>query len=468
MIKPADVKDFVFKNRLIVFMYLFSTFFFLYQHTTGISWDFATYVLNAKYIFGNGFYFELLRPPLAQTLLGLFSVFGWLAAEYVYIIFVSTFYLFSCIKVSETINVDKRMFYALSMNPLLLVFGLSVGTELLTLAFLQMFVSRVLKKDGLKSGMYAGLNSLLRYTNFIYLPVILFTKNLKTILKFSLVFILLFLPWLWFSFVFSGNPLTAIADSYALSVKYRVDNSGGFNIYDLILAANYLLPLFLLGIWFKIRKGALDKKDWIMLTIIILTFISYYRIPIKHPRYFFNLILPLAYFSIIFLKKFKVKAEHIGLVNLILGISLVWLIMVTPQGEIPDLTLPYPPYHPNLTENCMISSNRWVILDYLGKPAEPAPRDFRVKEYVDKGYRIIIYKDPEPDYSRNTTFLKQFPVMEESEKYVILGNESLCLPPYTFDKIYLEQLNESIYLKYNYSIETDPCKILLPGFICPS
>ena len=336
----SEIKNFVIDNKLIVFLYLFSTLFFIYQHTTGISWDFATYVLNAKYMMGQGFYFELLRPPLIQVIIGVLSVFGWLAAEYLYIILVSTLYLLSCLKISEALKVDRSMFYALSMNPLLLFFGLSVGAELLTLALLQFFVFYVLKGKDLKSGFSAGLNSLLRYTNLIYLPLVLFTKNLKTLIKFAVILIILFLPWLWYSFAFSGDPFMAMADSYALSVEYRMYNFMPFNIVDFLLAANYLLPLFLVGLWFRGREKPLEKKDWIIIAVFVLTLISYYRIPIKHPRYFFNLILPLVYFSMIALEKFKIKAKHAGFFNTILGICLILLMIITPQGVIPGLDLP--------------------------------------------------------------------------------------------------------------------------------
>ena len=460
MIKTENIKDIIFENKLIVLLYLFSTMFFIYQHTTGISWDFAAYVLNAKYIFSNGFYFELLRPPLASVLIGLFSLFGWLVAEYMYLIFVSSLYLISCLKISEILNVDKRIFYTLSINPFLLLFGLSVGTELLSLALLQLFVFYLLKNDGLKSGTSFALNALLRYTNFIYLPVVLFTKNFKKIAIFIGISILLFLPWLWFNLAFSGSPLTSFADYYALNIKYRDYMFMPFDIYDFILVVNYLLPLFLIGLWLKVSDRRMNRKDWVMILILIITFFSYYNASLKYPRFLFNLILPFVYFSVIGLERFKIKAEHIGLLNICLGVFILWTIIISPSGATNSI-FSNPSDYPNVTENCMISSNRWVIINYLGRPAEPNPRDFRVREYLDKGYRIVIYKDPEPDYARNSSFLKQFPVIEETERYVILGDRSKCMEPYVFDKTYLEQLNESLYLKYNFSVETNFFRMLL-------
>ena len=39
---------------LIVPAFLASTAFFLWQHTTGVGWDFAAYSLNARYWFQGG------------------------------------------------------------------------------------------------------------------------------------------------------------------------------------------------------------------------------------------------------------------------------------------------------------------------------------------------------------------------------------------------------------------------------
>ena len=88
-------KDLFLKNKFIIFLYLASTAFFIYQHTTGLSWDFSVHALNAKYIFDSGYYFEWNRPPLPTFLIGIFSAFGWKAAEYLFIIAVSTLLFFS-------------------------------------------------------------------------------------------------------------------------------------------------------------------------------------------------------------------------------------------------------------------------------------------------------------------------------------------------------------------------------------
>ncbi len=454
--------DMVKENRLIAVLFVFSTLFFLFQHTTGISWDFASYVLNAKYLFGDGFYFELLRPPVTPFLLGIFSVFGWAASEYVYIIFVSSLYLFSCVRVSEALGIDRRIFYALSLNPFVLFYGLSVGTELLSLALLQLFAYYALRSDGFRSGVCSGLCSLVRYTNLIYAPLILLSKSLRKILVFALVVALVFSPWLLFNYLNYGHPLMSMLDSFILTVTTRADIVMGFDISHVFIAGNYLIPLFLLGVFLKYREGSFGKKEWAMLLVLFLTLFSYYRIPLKHPRFLFNLALPLAYFSSLSLEKYRIRPLFVALFSIVLGLVLLFLV-ATSSPIVPRMGPSDPSVYLAHGGGCMVSSNRWVYFNYLGIPAVPNPRDFRLEEYVNEGYRIIIFRDPEPDYARNLSFLRQFPVIEEGNNYVVIGNESLCLDPYVINSTYHQQLNESIYIGYGYPVEKDPLKIVISG-----
>ncbi len=456
------IYDIVNENRLISFLFVFSTLFFLFQHTTGISWDFASYVLNAKYLFGDGFYFELLRPPLMPVLLGIFSVFGWVASEYMYIIFVSSLYLFSCVRVSKTLGIDKRLFYAISLNPFVLVYGLSVGTELLSLALLQLFVHYLLKKDGMKSGLSLGMCSLVRYTNLVFAPLIIFSKNLKVIIIFSITMAITFVPWLVYNHLNYGHPLMSMLDSFILTVTTRADIIAPFEMFHLFVAGNYLIPLFLFGLFLKIRKRSFERKDWLMVLIIAVALVSYYRIPVKHPRFLFNLILPMAYFSSFALSRYRIRPLFAALSAVVMG-SFLLFFMATSNATIPEISLPNPSVYSVYDGECMLSTNRWVYFNYLGIPAAPNPRKSRVSEYVERGYRIIIFNDQEPDYARNISFLRGFPVIGEGDNYVMIGDENVCMEPYVINRTYHEYLNESIFAEYGYPIEKDPLKIVISG-----
>ncbi|PIU01939.1 hypothetical protein COT68_00550, partial [bacterium (Candidatus Torokbacteria) CG09_land_8_20_14_0_10_42_11] len=60
--------DFIKKNKVITILFCLATAFFVIQHATGLSWDFIVYVLNAKYLFAKGFYFEWERPIVTPLL----------------------------------------------------------------------------------------------------------------------------------------------------------------------------------------------------------------------------------------------------------------------------------------------------------------------------------------------------------------------------------------------------------------
>ena len=456
-----DIKRMLLQNKLLVLLFVFSTAFFLYQHTTGFSWDFSSYSLNAEYIFGDGFYFEWYRAPLAPFIIGIFGVFGSLAAEYIFIFFVSTLFLFSCLKLSRSFNINKELFYAMMLNPFLLLYGLNMGTELLSICLLMLFASYIINEKPIKSGISAGLHVLARYTNLIYLPLIFFTKNIKKIIICVVIIAILFIPWLTFNWHMTGSPFTSMANSYALNVKYRVDYiQTPFQPADVLLVTNYLLPLFLIGLYSKRKK--LKLKDIMMLSVFVLTLISYSSVPVKDPRYLFTLILPCAYFSVDGIKRINWTVKPVVVINVSVIAVLIFINFFSP---VPYLNLTYQSRYQIEPENCMISSNQWIFFNYMGYPSEPAPRRWEVEEKIEEGYRLIFYKDIlEPDYVQNTTFIHQFPIIEENDEYILLGNKEKCAPTHVVNRTYLQRLNESIYTKYNYSIETDPCRVLFPDF----
>ena len=210
----------ILKEKYIYIIYLLITIFFIYQYSLGVGWDFITYILNAKYLFSNGIYFEWFRPPLTPFLIGVFSIFTWGLAPYTYIILVTTVHFFSSLKFADKFNLNKNLYYVLSLSPFLLINGLTEGTELLSLSLLQLFLAYYNRKG---SSIFLSLAFLIRYPNIIFLPLILFKKNLKKILFDLFILILIMSPWLLYNYHFTGNALTSIVDSYALNVKFRLE-----------------------------------------------------------------------------------------------------------------------------------------------------------------------------------------------------------------------------------------------------
>lgn len=436
-------------NRLFYLLFLFSTVFFIYQHSTGLSWDFSVYVLNAKYIFSNGFYFEWNRPPFAPFVMGVLSIFGWGAAEYMYIILVSALFAYSSKLLAERIKVDEVLFYGLLLSPFVLNTGLSVGTELLYFSFLQLVLAY---SDKARSAAFISLLSLTHYSNFIYILLVFFKRHVKKILVSFGIVILFFAPWLLYNFYLSGDPLTSVADAYAENVKFRDYIKMPFNFSDVLEVSGYYILLFAFGIYKLFINRKFKKMDILMLAVLVISLFSYNTIPIKTSRYLFNLTLPLVYFSAVWINKLKMW-RWITLLIIIVNFSLAsfnFTKLENPKAYEEVVSK---------TDGCMIKSNAWPFINYLGKPSEPFPRKEKIVADINNGTRVILFKRGEPDYASDKDFISSFPVIAETNGYVILGNTSKCTPVRKVDRTYISHLNELGY-------ELTPCNVLLPKEIC--
>ncbi len=423
----------VLREKTILLGFILSTIFFLYQHTTGLSWDFSSYILNAKYLFGTSLeYFEWYRGPLMPFLLGILSLKGmfWTASEYLYIILVSAIFAISSVKLANKFKINKNLFYILELTPFVLNGGLLQGTELFSLALLQLALVYLYKN---KSGFFFGLAWLLRYTNLIFLPLLIFNKKIKKILLSLAIFTITISPWLIHNYLTKGMPLVSFIDSYLMNVALRRDTTMPFSFIDLIAISNFYLPLFFLGM-IKKAKSKFTKHDYIMIFFLIISLISYFNMPTKVARYLLPLLIPIAYYSSIFLENKKFNTNKIIKIILIVNFVLAMLFFhpltdVSVEKQIvQDLG------------NCSCSSNEWVLLRYLGAGCNPMPRDFKLNTTIEKGHKIYIFKDQEePKYAFNKTFMSQFDKYKKEEtKDYILIDKGKCIIPDKYVFTYLE------------------------------
>jgi hypothetical protein len=284
--------DFFTRENIGIFLlFIISTCWFVYQHSVFISWDFSAYVLNAKYLFDEGYYFELLRAPLAPFLIGMIAFLtGWKVAEYVYILIVSLLFLFSSCKLAESLKFNKFYFYAISLNFFILLHGLLNGTELLSLSFFQLFLANLIKNKD--SGYWLSFASLTRYSFLAFSPLLIFHKNWKKILFNFLVFLIPWLPWLVFNYLKYGNIFASIADNYALNVMYRREIAQPFNLFHFLLATNFSLPFILIGLLITVyrltnsaRKSLIiflkRKTEISMFFVLLVGIFIYSTIPLK-------------------------------------------------------------------------------------------------------------------------------------------------------------------------------------------
>ena len=210
------------------------------------------------------------------------------------------------------------------------------------------------------------------------------------------------------------------------------------------MAANIFAPFMVIGLVKKSKK--LDKKSLMIFLFLVLSLIAYFKVPIKHPRYLFNLVLPISYFSSTIFKK---RLKTIFLL-IIFGVNLFLSFYFFQLLENPNL---FSDIIKKL-DNCNTRSNAWIYLNYLGFSSGPSPWEHQITEIIKEGGRLLLfYHIKNPNYAQNETFLNQFPVIEKTDKYIIIGNSSFCNDQEGFTKTYLELVKEACDINLgNYDI----------------
>jgi hypothetical protein len=462
-----SLKEFWKKNRILCTVLFISTIFFLLQHRFYLGWDFAAYAINARYFFYGGDYFEVYRAPMISMVMGILMLFGPLA-EYLYLVLVSVLFFYSTLVFSDAcfdkylnkFNISKEqtrvLFYLLLMTPFLLTFGLMEGTELLGLAFIQLFLSYLI--TGKLSGHFLGFAFLSRYNFLTFGIFLLFERDYKRILKNIGLFILTTIPWFIYNFIKWGNPLTSLVDSFYLNVFARQDLIEPFKFSSLLYPINYLLPLFFVGLfaffYFKCWKR---RVPLIMSGVILILLWEIYTIPFKITRYLFNLALPVAFFSFIGICFFNKKFNKFGKILLII-LFLLFLVSTSCIS-----------YRHYLERNsgkifedsanaiidggfgeCKVLSNYWVPINYysgnvffLGD----------IDEAIAQNQTVLIL--------RGYTTTDDHFSMESLEDYNVLLNESRF---FLIGKEYLNNETCSKRSGWDYPMLSNPCEVFSTRF----
>ncbi len=469
------------KNKGIIFILILSTIFFIIQHYLLFSWDFSSYVLNAKYWFNNGTYFELMRPPLVPVIIGTLSIFGWKVAEYLFVILTSIGFMYSSIKLADSLKFNRIAFYAISTTPFLLLNGLINGTELVSLIFLELTIAYTID-DKVKSGLCLGLSALSRYTGLVLFPIFILHKSLKNIIKSIVIFALTILPWLIYNLITTGNIFSSLANQYANNVLFRAYLKQPFNFFHIIEVQNILMPFFILGLFYviyrliclkDIKKIFLSKADLSMLFLLTFSLYSYNNIPLKFSRYLFTLLLPTFYFAyigieqiakIIKIKKQRLKITAVCMIIFLISITTICVAIPSIKNE-GDIHAHFEKSTEQIKalnlEDCLLYSNAWVALNYYGMNAKPSPREFEVQKLINKGEKIIFfYEQQEPNFIFNKTYINLFPIMYQNNQYFILGNNKECTRKQPYTTSYLQGTHDSILEKTNKTMNINPCTIM--------
>ena len=450
------------ENLILLVLFLLSTIFFLYQHNAVLAWDFSAYILNAKYLFYEGTYFEVYRAPMTSILLGFFLIFDSLA-EYLFIILVATLFLWGNIKLgdaihekfSESYNIKKEIFllvfYIFSLSPFVLKYATSVGTELLGLAFFELFLASFIKNK--TSGHFLALAFLTRYNFLLFAPLLLINKNYKQIIKNLIAFVILICPWLFFNFIKYGNWFTSIIDSYALNVANRTYTIQPFEINSIFIVAGILIPFLIIGTFSEVQRmlmkknKSLNRYSLLFLIIFLLIIYDFYNTPFKITRYLFNLSLPIAFISAIGFSKIYVQSEKIKkplllIVILIFSLSLLTLSVTTNQIKIHD-----DKFYDAAQDiaklkinNCEILSPHWVPVTYYTENVYPLGETM-VDGSINQDKIILLFKNEESvDFQKEYTNFEGYYHFYETEEYLFLSKENVtrenCSKKYVYDKPY--------------------------------
>jgi len=491
----AEPKASVLYDKKMLILFILATAYFIFQHHASLSWDFSSYVENARYWFSGGTYFEPLRPPLMPFILGILSVFGLSIAEYMYIILISALFMHSSAKLAEALRFDRIAFYAVSLNAYILMSGLYNGTELLSVALLELSIAAVIRKEAI-SGLYLGLSALARYTGLGLFPLLIFLGNPKKIVKSIILFSIPIGIWFLYNYIRFGNLFTSIADQYANNILYRDYLIQPANPLHFIAVLNIFIPFFIIGLALGIYslaqyiykgrenirsclKSAFDnrKAEIIMLAILIFSVMSYMNIPMKDPRYLFTMTVPAIYYSYLGVryaaKKINKRTAALAIVMFLLTFSLVLAAEITRMDGKPlikELYYDTPDIYLDAIgtlndaglKDCSLMSNAWVLINYLGQPCEDFPRQQFVREDLEKGNILLLFfRVGEPEYVQDKEFIDSLPVISRTQDYIILGRTGACLPQEKQDTTYLEKLDLIVYRIKGEHINTNPCIILL-------
>ncbi|MEM4152615.1 MAG: hypothetical protein QXK80_00630 [Candidatus Pacearchaeota archaeon] len=462
--KKRKFKDwFKNKNELIIFLISFfiALTFFLWQRRF-FSWDFSVYMMNAEYALGlgNGYgnYFEWLRPPFVPFLLMIFRPLGRTFAAYFFVIFSTSLYFFSLKLFHDKFlkNIDNSwIFYIFAINPFVLGYGLGIGTELISLSLIILFVVFSFSPVGF---VFLGLSILTRYSNAILFPLVFLSKNIKKILMGFVIILMVFLPWFFINYVFTGHFFTSVGDYYALNSLEQAPAKFDLWLlsYHLLLALNACLPFLILGIFKKNKNERKNKELFIiMISIVILTLLMYSINSIKEPRFLFNLALPACYFSVLGFNSIeKLKGEKRTIVKTVLIIFLLVLSLFTfvfaentSKGFIGEEEMTKQII--KKTDNCTIASDLWIYFNWYGKKAIPAPMALNLVEtnepeifsMIDQGYNIILFKNSE-SFTKNKNFVEDLKnyLVEDNEKYIWLRNKEKCKIDEKINRTYIDSL----------------------------
>ena len=245
----------VFVYALIIILYVLALFDALHMYSLGgANWDFIAHWLWAKslsnsnfysalfsghlakaILYGNTFYFETLRAPLTGIMMMPFTLLGANLAMPLYFAFILLLLLCSVIYVSKTISINPSVLSLLLFTPYVALFLLLLnGTEIVSVILLIILVAMLISKDW-KAGIVLALAGLAKYSNLIFIPLLLFLPKEKRLKAFAF-FLIVTVPWIAFNTIVYHNPVL----SYIISIG-SFSNGGAPTYFPINIISQSLL-----------------------------------------------------------------------------------------------------------------------------------------------------------------------------------------------------------------------------------
>lgn len=430
-----EIRRFVEEHRLAFLSFFSVTLLLLYQHSTGWSWDFGVYSMNGQYFLHEGIYVEWLRPPLASFVLGTLQFFFTRrVSEYILILISSSIFFYAAFKLSERLEVDFDTLYILLLTPAAIAFATAIGTEMLSLAFVMLFLADFEKS---RSGLWLGLAFLTRYTMAIFVPLALLqkrTKNKVTALSVSALPVLL---WLAYNYVETGDPFTSFANFLALNTVFRELTTPASPEHFILISLPTLL--FLFGYYKDSLRDKIDFDDryrYFLYGTALLVSLLYFKTDPNQLRYLYPLLLPLAVFATPLASEIVEKYGEktlliLAAVNIILG-----------GIAITEMSLSSPETYKDAAETaqgCMTEADQWVLLNYAGTPTMPQTSKDTSISRLHEGYNTIYFGELFEKVPDGVTKI-------DKGAYNLYTVSGVCKPPETVTQTFIEEENAKLGL----------------------
>jgi hypothetical protein len=376
-------------------------------HISHIAWDTTAYIFGGKWFCGNQVYFEFIRPPLPSFLN---CVFG--AGDYAMLLttaFAAVVY-FAAMVIIFSRNKDKLNQFIFALIAFLfpsILFASNYGSDLPALAFLCLAFAVL---SPWKKGIAFALATLSRYNFLVFIIVFFFEfrKKPKNIVKFIIPIIVLWLPWMIYNYLFTGNPFFSIYESSFLNVQMK-GIIAPFNMDQMLVIGAFIILL----IWAKLKDRKIHELD---ITGVI-GGAMFALSGIKELR-FINMLVPGIAFNAALIAKKNKKALILFLVIFALFFVSASYGFLTSAGY----TSPAIP-NDSFVKNCEIASDKWVYFYYEGIIAECSYDIGDWNAFVENGGSFVLY-----DYNAYNLSAVKGKVINRGEYVLIAPLNGKCMP----------------------------------------